>query len=172
VAAGRFQQDLYFRLSVFLLETPTLRSRPEDIPLLAEHLLRQASIRNHCPLPRLTQANLQDLAAYSWPGNIRELQNVIERAVIVSRGGPMRFALRLLQNLTASGRPPTAAGATQRQWMESQRESILEALEKCGGKIHGRNGAAALLGLAPSTLSSRIAALGIVRRRAVLTGDT
>lgn len=162
-AAGQFRQDLYFRLGVFPLETPTLRSRPEDIPLLAEHLMQQAARRNDCPLPRLTQGNLQDLAAYSWPGNIRELQNVIERAVIVAQGGPLHFTLS--RNAAAAARPPAGAGATQKQWLESQRGSLLAALEKCGGKIHGRNGAAALLGLAPSTLSSRLTALGIVRPR-------
>jgi transcriptional regulator with GAF, ATPase, and Fis domain len=79
VAAGRFREDLYFRLSVFPLETPTLRSRREDIPILAAYFLRQAATRSNLSMPRLTPTNVQALTDYSWPGNIRELQNVVER---------------------------------------------------------------------------------------------
>jgi transcriptional regulator with GAF, ATPase, and Fis domain len=163
VAARRFREDLYFRLSVFPLETPPLRSRTEDIPILAGHFLKQAGRRFKLPTPQLTQLNRRELIAYSWPGNIRELQNVIERAVILARGRPLRFQLQ-----EGSGPAPeqTVAGSTSRkQWLESQRVTIEAALDKSSGKIYGKGGAAALLGLPPSTLCSRIATLGIKRKR-------
>ena len=162
VAAGRFRQDLYFRLSVFPLETPTLRSRREDIPVLAEHFLKQAAARSNLPPPRLTRINVQELMAYSWPGNIRELQNVVERAVILSRGLSLNFQLQ--ESAPNSPRQFVPVPATQKQWLESQRAIIKAALAKCGGKIYGRGGAAELLGLRPTTLSSRVAALKINRK--------
>jgi transcriptional regulator with GAF, ATPase, and Fis domain len=162
VAAGHFRQDLYFRLSVFPLEVPTLRSRREDIAVLATHFLNQAASRSNFQPPRLTRANVQELVLYSWPGNIRELQNVIERAVILSRGGPLRFQLE--EPAANSPTPIAPVPATQKQWLESQRATIRAALEKSGGKIYGKGGAAELLGLRPTTLSSRIAALGIKRK--------
>jgi len=162
VAAGRFRQDLYFRLSVFPLETPTLRSRREDIPVLATHFLKQAATRSNLPPPRLTRSNVRELTSYSWPGNIRELQNVIERAVILSRGGTLHFQLQ--ESAVNSPRQVVPVPTTQKQWLESQRANIKAALEKSGGKIYGKGGAAELLGLRPTTLSSRIAALGIKRK--------
>ena len=162
MAAGRFRQDLYFRLSVFPLETPTLRSRREDIPVLAEHFLKQAAARSNLPPPRLTRINVQELMAYSWPGNIRELQNVVERAVILSRGLSLNFQLQ--ESAPNSPRQFAPVPATQKQWLESQRATIKAALAKCGGKIYGRGGAAELLGLRPTTLSSRVAALKINRK--------
>jgi transcriptional regulator with GAF, ATPase, and Fis domain len=161
-AAGRFRQDLYFRLNVFPLETPTLRSRREDIPVLATHFLKQAAARSNLPLPRLTRSNVQELMDYSWPGNIRELQNVIERAVILGRGGSLHFQLQ--DSAPGSTAPATRMPTTQKQWLESQRAGIKAALAKSGGKIYGKGGAAELLGLRPTTLSSRIAALGIKRK--------
>jgi len=162
LAAGSFRRDLYFRLSVFPLETPALRSRREDIPILAKHFLKQAAARSNVPAPRLTRTNVQDLMDYSWPGNIRELQNVIERAVILSRGGTLRFQLQeVAANLSTQIIP---APATQKQWLESQRANIKAALKQSHGKIYGKGGAAELLGVRPTTLSSRIAALGIKRK--------
>jgi transcriptional regulator with GAF, ATPase, and Fis domain len=163
VAARHFRQDLYFRLSVFPLETPPLRSRPEDIPILAAYFLKQAATRFNLRATRLSPENRKELTSYSWPGNIRELQNVMERAVILARGGTLRFQLQ-----ETSGHSPeqiVAAPGTQKQWLESQRACIKAALEKSGGKIYGKGGAAELLGLPPSTLSSRIASLGIRRKR-------
>jgi len=162
VVTGRFRQDLYFRLSVFPLEVPALRFRREDIPALATHFLKQAATRNNFLTPRLTQINIQELTTYSWPGNIRELQNVIERAVILSRGGPLHFQLQ--ESAANSPQEVVPVPTTQKQWMESQRAKIKAALAKSGGKIYGKGGAAELLGLRPTTLSSRIAALGIKRK--------
>lgn len=161
--AGRFRQDLYFRLSVFPLETPTLRSRREDIPMLAADFLEQAATRSNLPQPRLTRVNVQQLTGYSWPGNIRELQNVMERAVILSRrGGSLDFQLQ--EHAPSWPREVVPVPTTQKQWLESQRDQIQAALAKSGGKVYGKGGAAELLGLRPTTLSSRIAALGIKRK--------
>jgi transcriptional regulator with GAF, ATPase, and Fis domain len=163
VEAKRFRQDLYFRLSVFPLETPPLRSRREDIPILAAHFLKQAAKRLNLPTPRLTQQNQKELMSYLWPGNIRELQNVIERAVILARGAGLRFQLK--ESSGHSLEQTASVPTTQQEWLESQRASIKTALDKSGGKIYGKGGAAELLGLAPSTLSSRIARLRIKRKR-------
>jgi transcriptional regulator with GAF, ATPase, and Fis domain len=160
VEAGRFRQDLYFRLSVFPLVVPALRERREDIPMLAAHFIERCAARLHLPVRRLTQAHANELLGYPWPGNVRELENVIERSMIVSQGQPLRFDLR-----------PHAPGAlrdtrvpsTRTELLEVDRQSIEEALRKSGGKIYGRGGAAELLGMRPTTLSSKIAALGIVR---------
>ena len=162
VEAGHFRTDLYFRLSVFPLEVPPLRERREDVPILAAHFLRQAASRLNCPVTPLSEGNALDLSRYSWPGNIRELQHVIERAVILSRGGPLHFDLR---DRASSGPTPSPPGFpfTRKQMVELERQSIEEALQKSGGKIYGSGGAAELLGMRPTTLSSKISALGIKR---------
>src|SRR4029077_9608908 len=90
---GRFREDLYFRLNVFPIQVPALRNRTEDIPLLAKHFIDLSVKELRCPKPRLTRAGIVKLQSYDWPGNIRELRNVIERAVIISRGGPLDFDL-------------------------------------------------------------------------------
>ena len=163
--AGRFRQDLYFRLSVFPLEVPPLRERREDIAMLAAHFIERIAARLHLPTPRLSAANVEELGRYAWPGNIRELQNVIERAVILSQGQPLHFDLR--GSASASGADPSAeltGPLTRKQLLDLERQSIQEALHKSGGKIYGPGGAAELLGMRPTTLSSKIAALGIKRR--------
>jgi transcriptional regulator with GAF, ATPase, and Fis domain len=166
VVAGRFRQDLYFRLSVFPLEVPPLRERREDIAMLAVHFIERSAARLHLPTPRLSEANVEALCRYPWPGNIRELQNVIERAVILSQGQPLHFDLR--GSASAGGADPSAqltVPLTRKQLLALERRSIQEALQKSGGKIYGPGGAAELLGLRPTTLSSKIAALGIKRRQ-------
>jgi transcriptional regulator with GAF, ATPase, and Fis domain len=163
VETGRFRRDLYFRLSVFPLRVPPLRDRLEDILILATSFLEQTAKRMHCSTPILTRKNLQELARYSWPGNVRELQNVIERAVILAKGGPLHFGLREAANSEACEPAHTAGVSMRTQRLEFERRSIVEALEKSGGKIYGPDGAAELLGMRPTTLSSKIAALGIKR---------
>jgi transcriptional regulator with GAF, ATPase, and Fis domain len=165
VHAGRFREDLYFRLSVFPIEAPPLRGRPENIPLLAARFVKKTAARLNVPEPRLSEANVKELSHYSWPGNIRELQNVIERAVILSAGGPLSFDLTRSTAAGArqAGAPPTVA-YTRQQLLDLERRSIEEALRRSGGKIYGAGGAAELLGMRPTTVSSRINALGIKRR--------
>ena len=164
VLEGRFRRDLFFRLSVFPLKVPPLRDRLDDVPLLAYNFLEQAAQRLHSATPVLTRENLQELASYPWPGNVRELQNVIERAVILARDGTLRFGLNQAPNPSVAGTEHHATVSTRKQLLELERRSIVEALEKSGGKIYGANGAAELLGVPPTTLTSKIAALKIKRR--------
>lgn len=167
VRIGKFREDLYYRLSVFPIELPPLRERKEDIAPLAEHFLRTRAVRLNVPVPALTRNHLSKLMAYPWPGNVRELENVIERAVILSRNsGVLRF------DLPGPVQPPVASVSPARQAMagevlnaaEVRRQemaNVLAALQKSNGKVFGPNGAAQLLGLKPTTLASRIKALGI-----------
>lgn len=168
VEAGRFRQDLFYRLSVFPIEVPPLRQRREDIPQLASHFVRvTAKKMNHPPL-RLTKAHAEQLAVHDWPGNIRELQNAVERAVILAHGGPLRFELPTTN--VGSSAPVNAAPAdsslilTREQWKRREPESISRALKQSGGKVFGPGGAAELLGMKPTTLTSRIKALGLNRK--------
>jgi transcriptional regulator with GAF, ATPase, and Fis domain len=164
VEAGRFRRDLYFRLSVFPLKVPPLRDRLDDIPILAASFLEQTAKRMHCSTPTLTRENIQDLTRYIWPGNVRELQNVIERAVILARGGSLNFGLHGSADPAVAETEHTDPVSMRQQLLELERRSIIEALQRTGGKIHGPSGAAELLGMRPTTLTSKIAALRIQRR--------
>jgi transcriptional regulator with GAF, ATPase, and Fis domain len=164
--AGRFRQDLYYRLSVFPIELPPLRKRPEDVPLLAEHFLALAARKLGRPKPRLTLANVQQLQRYHWPGNVRELQHVIERAAITADGARLTVELPAGQTapLSKPAQPAPAAGRvlTDVEVRHLEAENIRAALRQAGGKVSGAGGAAELLGLKPTTLASRIKSLGIL----------
>jgi transcriptional regulator with GAF, ATPase, and Fis domain len=171
VKAGRFRDDLYYRLCVFPIELPPLRERSADIPLLAAHFLRELCRRLERPEPLVTEDDAERLRTYAWPGNIRELRNVLERAVILSTGDALRVDLALgaaaSSAATRAGPADEAAGAEplpDAEIRRLERENILKALERAGGRITGRDGAAALLGLKPSTLTSRMKAMGIAHR--------
>ncbi len=171
VDAGRFRQDLFYRLSVFPIEVPPLRERREDIPPLAAHYVRQSARRMNRPDLRITQAALSELAAYDWPGNVRELQNTVERAVILSRGGPLRFDLAG-SNATDASRPRTQSASkpdllTRDELKRQERDAIAAALKQTGGMVFGPGGAAKLLGMKPTTLASRIKALRLNRKTGV-----
>lgn len=171
----QFREDLYFRLSVFPVVVPPLRERKEDIPHLAAHFIRHSCRRMGLPEPRLTERAVREMAAYDWPGNIRELQHVIERAVILGRGHALPLDLRAPGNRTASPsldvsghgavRPSVPDVARKVMTMEQLREleisNYLAALHQAGGRIYGPAGAAALLGIPPTTLASRLKSLGI-----------
>jgi len=161
--AGRFRSDLYYRLGVFIIDIPPLRERPEDVPLLAEYFLRHSAERLKRPVPKLTETSVNTLLRYDWPGNVRELQNEIERAIILSGGGPLEFSQVLGAQPTlecyASEGPSTLL--TRDELRMRERESIIAALDKTGGKVAGSDGAAALLGMKRTTLYSRILALGL-----------
>jgi transcriptional regulator with GAF, ATPase, and Fis domain len=164
--AGRFRQDLYYRLSVFPVELPPLRKRPEDIPLLTEHFLTSSARRLVRPKPRLTLANVQQLQRYDWPGNVRELQHVIERAVITADGARLTIELpagSAEPSDTAKVSVPAAADQvfTDAEMRRMEADNIRKALRKAGGKVSGVGGAAELLGMKPTTLASRIKALGV-----------
>lgn len=157
VEGGRFRKDLYFRLSVFPLNVPALRDRLEDIGLLAEHFVRLSSKRLKIATAGLTACDRELLTRYAWPGNIRELQNVIERAVIISQGGPLRIDLALGPFGKNSNPSSVRSFVLSKQEMQRrERENILKALEQSKGKIYGPDGAAAILGMKPTTLTSRM----------------
>ena len=170
IAEGRFREDLYYRLSVFPVTMPPLRERRADIPLLAQHFIRLACQKIACTSAKLTHAHLEQLQQYDWPGNIRELQNVIERAVILSQGGTLRFDAILggasRRSPVAVARAEAAANSvlTREQLKERERDNLLAALEKTNWKVYGHSGAAELLGIKATTLASRMKALGIRKK--------
>ena len=162
VAAGRFREDLYYRLNVFPLRVAALRERKEDIPLLAAHFVESLVKELGCPKPRLTTAGIETLQGYDWPGNIRELRNVIERAVIFARGGALEF------DLTPLDGPPDNDQTepeylTESEMRHRERENLFAVLQKAGWKIKGADGAAELLGVKPTTLISRMERMGLKR---------
>jgi transcriptional regulator with GAF, ATPase, and Fis domain len=174
VAAGRFREDLYYRLHVFPIQVPPLRERKDDIPLLARHFLELSLRELKCPRPRLTRAGVMKLQAYDWPGNVRELRNVIERAVILARGGPLEFDLPVAPSaptvMRVNFRPEPQSGAeieplflTDTQLQQRERDNLLLVLQKANWKIKGPGGAAELLGLKPPTLISRMQKWGLKR---------
>jgi transcriptional regulator with GAF, ATPase, and Fis domain len=175
IEAGSFRQDLFFRLSVFPIELPPLRKRREDIPLLVRHFIEQARQRARCGNLQLTGEQMQRLQNYSWPGNVRELQNVIERAMILSSCGAQPFNLNggLPVTEPSSALPPSnlpetaqsVAFLTQAEWEAQERANLMAALEAANWKIYGAGGAAQLLGMKPTTLSSRLQSLGIKKMR-------
>jgi formate hydrogenlyase transcriptional activator len=161
VRAGRFRQDLWYRLNVFPITVPPLRQRAEDIPLLVRHFVEKHCRRMGRTLD-VSVATLNDLAAQPWPGNVRELESVIERAVISSPGPALR--VMDLGDGTRRGQEPSPEGYSGGKTLEqNERDHILATLERTSWRIAGEGGAAALLAINPSTLRSRILKLGIVR---------
>jgi len=157
VEAGRFRRDLYFRLCVFPIEMPPLRDRLEDIRVLAEHFVQVASIRLKTRHAQVSDADVERLCTYAWPGNVRELQNVIERAVIISQGGALRVDLALGWPRMKSRHTAVKGSVLSREEVKRrERENLMKAIEQCKGKIYGPDGAAAILGMKPTTLCSRI----------------
>ncbi|MGZ4999955.1 MAG: sigma 54-interacting transcriptional regulator [Methylomonas sp.] len=158
IAAGRFRSDLYYRLNVFPIEVPALRQRAEDIPLLARFFLNKYAKKFGKQLGDIDPAGLEHLLQYAWPGNVRELQNVIERAVILSPGPLLEIGA------LASARHTGGAPSVQLRTLEAvEREHILRTLEETTWRISGARGAAAILGMNPNTLRSRMLKLGISR---------
>jgi transcriptional regulator with GAF, ATPase, and Fis domain len=178
--AGRFRQDLYYRLNVFPVQVAPLRERRDDIPLLAQHFIRLSVKELGCAKPRLTRAGIIQLQSYEWPGNIRELRNVLERAVILARGGTLEFVLptHQTQQAVSPSRPraENTSGAeflTETEMRQYERDNLLIVLEKTGWKVKGAEGAAELLGIKPATLVSRIRKAGLKRpkRSKLLTSE-
>ncbi|HWP67012.1 MAG TPA: sigma 54-interacting transcriptional regulator [Candidatus Limnocylindria bacterium] len=165
IANGGFREDLFYRLAVFPVHVPPLRERREDVPRLVRHFVERSVRRIGGPAPRVTQAALDGLAAHDWPGNVRELQNVVERAVILARGGgPLRFDIqvqRQRQPLLAVRPEAPERLPTRDELRRHERDVISRALQAAGGKVSGPRGAAELLGMKPTTLASRIRALGL-----------
>src|SRR5579863_4324186 len=165
----KFREDLFYRLNVFPLRVPPLRERPEDIPLLVRHFTQQFARRMNKDIESIPSETMNALCEYHWPGNIRELQNVIERAVILSSGPLLRVATGDFKTNGASAAKPEsparagAPGNMQRVLEETERKQILAALEACGWIVAGPNGAANRLGIKRSTLQVRMQKLGISR---------
>lgn len=173
VEDGKFRPDLYYRLNVFPIRVPALRERPEDIPLLARHFVRQFSQRNNRVIDTIPSEAMDALVCYPWPGNIRELENLMERAVIVSKGPVLSVPLADLQSGGQDERSP-ADGKSLREIMDdTERTQILRALEQSSGIVGGPNGAAARLRIKRTTLQVRMQKLGIrLQRTAVPDGQT
>ena len=172
-AAGRFREDLYYRLNVFPVQVTPLRQRRDDIPLLAQHFIKFSVKEMSCAKPRLTRAGIIELQNYDWPGNIRELRNVIERAVILAHGKALEFDLPTHQTQTparaASTKSPVEDSAdagffTEAEMLQKERENLGRILEKANWKIKGPDGAAELMGIKPSTLLARIKKLELKRQ--------
>ncbi|WP_439523322.1 sigma 54-interacting transcriptional regulator [Marivita sp.] len=153
----RIREDLYLFLNVFPITCQPLRDRPEDIPLLAAHLLKAACRRLNRPEPILTERVVQQLQSYEWPGNVRELNNVMERAAIVSQDRKLVLELAT----PASSISTSGSFRTEAQMQDMLRNNLIAALRETHGRISGPTGAAALLGVKPTTLYSRISALSI-----------
>lgn len=173
-----FRADLFFRLNVFPLSLPPLRERQEDLPVLAHHILKRTARRLGCAVSSLSPADLVLFQSYEWPGNIRELENMLERSLILSgEGGPafssaLRFSLSLDQEVPAvplsfpgedASLGETETGPLM-SWEEATKQCIERALAATGGRIFGDGGAAELLGLRPTTLQSKMKKLKIERK--------
>jgi transcriptional regulator with GAF, ATPase, and Fis domain len=161
-AEGRFRSDLYYRLNIFPISLPPLRSRTEDIPLLATHFIQRFSKKLGIQINKISNMALQELQHYNWPGNIRELEHLIERSILLTTGDT-------ITNISLP--PPKQPGTNQlsqeyfslKTIDENERDHILSMLKYCNGKIAGEGGAAQRLGVPSSTLGSKIKRLGIRR---------
>jgi transcriptional regulator with GAF, ATPase, and Fis domain len=172
VAAGRFREDLYYRLNVFPIQVPPLRERMDDIPLLAKHFVELSTRELKCAKPRLTRAAVTQLQGCDWPGNVRELRNVIERGVILARGGVLDFDVPLTGQAASVARPSPRSDSspgsqaqpkilTEAEFKRLERDNLALALGAANWKIKGPDGAAELLGVKPTTLLSRMAKWGL-----------
>jgi transcriptional regulator with GAF, ATPase, and Fis domain len=157
VAEGRFRLDLFYRLNVYPIELPPLRDRKDDISLLAEHFLsRSSASMGRTDVPQLSPQALKQLLDYNWPGNIRELEHLMERTLIKTRQEiieKIELPGEQAQNISQNG--------TNKTLEQIEANHILSVLKSCSGKITGAGGAAEILGLPPSTLTSRMKKLGI-----------
>ena len=159
VSEGRFRLDLYYRLNVFPLTMPPLRDRKDDIPALAMHFIQHYSNRAGKKVTGISDKVLESLMAYHWPGNIRELENMIERGVLLTKGSLIN-EIQLPINMPKSGADISSAGRLK-TIEENERDYIINVLTKCKGKIWGAGGAAEILNLPPTTLQSKMKRFGI-----------
>ena len=168
VEEQKFRSDLFFRLNVFPIQVPALRERPEDIPLLVRHFAEEFSRRMNRTIETIPSETMNALCQYSWPGNIRELQNVIERAVILSSGPTLKVPVAELQprTMTVPANEDASSRSTKRRPVRSilaevDRNEIIQALKEADGRVGGANGAASRLGLKRTTFITRMKKLGI-----------
>lgn len=156
VADGQFRSDLYYRLNVFPVRVPPLRERTEDIPLLVEYFVAKFASRMNKGIEAIPTETIEKLIHHPWPGNIRELQNFVERSVILSSGRTLQAPLSELNRAVIHGKPPLTT------LDEAQRAHILEALRRCNWHVGGPRGAAVRLGLKRTTLAYKMKKLGIL----------
>jgi transcriptional regulator with GAF, ATPase, and Fis domain len=162
IAAGRFRLDLYYRINIFPILLPPLRERKEDIVALAKHFVNIYARKEKKEITGVADHVIQAMINYTWPGNIRELENTIARAVLLT-SGPIVNSLKLSgQNKVTE----TVSNGRVKSLIDNERDHILFALEQCSWRIYGQGGAAELLELHPSTLNSRIKKLGIEKKYA------
>jgi DNA-binding NtrC family response regulator len=161
VADGRFRLDLYYRLNVFPIQLPPLRERKEDIGLLARHFIAVYSSKTGKNVTEIAESALKSLLSYQWPGNIRELENLIERSILLAK-------TETIEHIPLPAFDEVKINTKSNDWyfktiQENEREHIINVLEKCNGRIRGVGGASEILGLPPTTLASRMQKLGIKR---------
>ena len=167
IKQGKFREDLFYRLNVYPINVPPLRERGNDIIRLADDFIVRFSKKFGVEVPKLSTTAKQRLLSYNWPGNVRELQNIIERAVITSKEG-MIIIDSILPNenkaeLPGKEHPQTNKILSQKELQDLEKQNIIRALNLTNWKISGSDGAANLLGLPPTTLSSKIKALQLKR---------
>ncbi|MES2453955.1 MAG: sigma 54-interacting response regulator [Bacteroidota bacterium] len=161
VAEGRFRLDLYYRLNVFPMVMPALRDRIEDIPALVTHFIRLYSEKTERNVVGITEEALNQLKMYNWPGNIRELEHLIERSILLSKTSILTNIILPSQRQTVAQHGENPGAKT---FYENEREFILSVLKRCQGKVWGSGGAAEVLNVPPTTLSSKMKKLGIKRQ--------
>jgi PAS domain S-box-containing protein len=159
VAQNKFREDLYFRLNVFPIHSPALKERAEDIPLLVKHFINKVCIKANRPQPKVSVEQMKFLTQYHWPGNIRELENIIERQIILAKSNTIKFDF-LASETKVSSDPLNPRVVPKLIRVEEQvlleKRNLVNALKHCKGVIYGINGAAELLGLKPTTLTSKL----------------
>jgi len=160
IRAGRFREDLFYRLNVFPITIPPLRQRKEDIPLLVNFFITKYNKKSGKKVGTVSQETMKILQEYHWPGNVRELESVIERAVIVSEG----TALQIIDRFDTIRKMESFEGEDVKALAELDHDHILQVLQRTGWRIEGEKGAAILLGLNPSTLRARMRKYGIRRQ--------
>jgi transcriptional regulator with PAS, ATPase and Fis domain len=161
VAEGRFRLDLYYRLNVFPIQLPSLAERKEDIPLLVNHFVQVYSRKTGRKISGVSDKVLKSLLVYDWPGNIRELENVVERSVLLAKNN-------LIDHIQLPAQQPKkisekAEEVKLKTIFENERDYIIEVLKRCNGRIRGTDGAAEILNIPPTTLGSKMKKLGIRR---------
>jgi transcriptional regulator with GAF, ATPase, and Fis domain len=169
VRRGRFRRDLFYRLNVFPITMPALRDRREDLPALVRHLCERLGRQLDKPVERITPGTFEALERHDWPGNIRELENVIQRALVVAREGTLDLAGFVGEALDVEDVP--RPGGRLRPLVDVEGDYIRQVLQNAGWRIEGASGAAQILGLRPSTLRARMNKLGI-HRPAKITSES
>jgi transcriptional regulator with GAF, ATPase, and Fis domain len=165
IAAGTFRADLFYRLNVFPIDVPPLRNRKEDIPMLVEYLVKRYAEKTRKRISKIDKNTLKLCQSYNWPGNIRELQNIIERSVILCTGDTLRIDEAWLSSQNALR--PQSSGPLTKNLVSYERQLVESALAESKGKVAGPNGAAAKLGIPPSTLHLKIKRLSIIKKNTI-----